>query len=237
VNCPAGLTPDALGLTIRRHLHEFHALITTALVHTAMSDGEHRAVDTFTPENCTRCPELCDERTQIVNGVGPISADILIVGEAPGEAEDTRGKPFIGRSGDVLTSVLRDSGIQRTDVRITNTVRCRPPDNRDPSREEQSNCQPYLYNEIQSVNPDVIVPVGRIPTTAFLDDPPPITACAGTEFTATINADDWVVVPSVHPAATLYNRDLEPVFKETFRTVAELTGRTPPEQRDITDFT
>ncbi|MFB6189807.1 MAG: uracil-DNA glycosylase family protein, partial [Halapricum sp.] len=94
--------------------------------------------------DCERCPELVASRSRIVNGVGPTDADLVFVGEAPGAQEDEQGEPFVGRSGDVLDDALRDAGLSRADVRITNCVRCRPPDNRDPKREELDNCRGYL---------------------------------------------------------------------------------------------
>jgi len=127
-----------------------------------MSSNES-PVDPPVPTDCTKCDELCGNRTQIVNGDGPVDASILIVGEAPGANEDARGKPFVGQSGDVLTDALLRNGINRRDVRITNTVRCKPPDNRDPTVEERENCFPYLLDEIAAVDPVVIVPVGKIP--------------------------------------------------------------------------
>ena len=108
-------------------------------------------------EDCERCPNLVESRTQIVNGVGPIDASLLIVGEAPGENEDKQGEPFVGKSGDLLNDELNKNGISRSDVRITNTIRCRPKDNRDPRKNEIKNCFGYLENEISVVDPDVVL--------------------------------------------------------------------------------
>ena len=89
--------------------------------------------DDLRVKECERCPALVDSRSRIVNGAGPTDADLVFVGEAPGANEDDQGEPFVGRSGTVLDDALRDAGLARSDVRITNCVKCRPPDNRDPT--------------------------------------------------------------------------------------------------------
>jgi Uracil-DNA glycosylase len=102
---------------------------------------------------CEQCPALVESRSQIVNGVGPTDPDLVFVGEGPGETEDQRGEPFVGRSGDVLNEALQAVELGREDVRITNCVRCRPPDNRDPSAGELSNCSGYLETELDRLGP------------------------------------------------------------------------------------
>src|SRR6056297_1460256 len=111
---------------------------------------------------CERCPALVESRSRIVNGVGPDDAALLFVGEAPGAQEDEQGEPFVGRSGSVLDDALRDNGLSRADVRITNCVRCRPPENRDPRTEELANCRGYLEAEIERIDPDVVVTLGKV---------------------------------------------------------------------------
>ena len=120
-------------------------------------------IDGLTVTECERCEALCESRSQIVNGVGPAEADLLFVGEAPGANEDEQGEPFVGRSGDVLDETLREVGLDRSDVRITNCVRCRPPDNRDPHKEELANCRGYLESEIARVDPELVVTLGKVP--------------------------------------------------------------------------
>ncbi|MCL7417996.1 MAG: uracil-DNA glycosylase, partial [Halalkalicoccus sp.] len=112
---------------------------------------------------CERCPALVESRSRIVNGVGPEDADLLIVGEAPGEQEDREGEPFVGRSGTQLDEKLREHGIAREDVRITNCVRCRPPENRDPTKGELENCRGYLEREVELVDPELVMTVGKVP--------------------------------------------------------------------------
>ena len=117
----------------------------------------------LTVTECQRCEALCESRSQIVNGVGPADAKLLFVGEAPGANEDERGEPFVGRSGDVLDETLHDVGLDRDDVRITNCVRCRPPENRDPHGQELANCRRYLETEIERVDPEPSSRSGRSP--------------------------------------------------------------------------
>ena len=110
---------------------------------------------------CTRC-ELHTSRTQAVFGVGNRNADLLIIGEAPGRDEDLQGEPFVGRAGQLLNAMLAAIGFQREQVYIANILKCRPPNNRDPSPEEAACCHPWLQQQIDLVNPKVILAIGRI---------------------------------------------------------------------------
>lgn len=161
---------------------------------------------------CTRCETLCASRSRIVNGVGPTDAALCFVGEAPGRQEDEQGEPFVGRSGDVLESALRDRGLARRDVRITNCVRCRPPDNRDPTGEELANCRPYLERELDAIAPDVIVTLGKVPSEHLLGRSVAVTEEAGSVHDVRIAGTPRRVLVCVHPAATLY----DPGQRETF---------------------
>ncbi|WP_458208216.1 uracil-DNA glycosylase [Haladaptatus sp. NG-SE-30] len=174
--------------------------------------------------DCTRCPALVDCRSQIVNGVGPEDADILFVGEAPGAREDEQGEPFVGRSGSVLDDGLRDRGLSRADVRITNCVRCRPPENRDPTKEELGNCREYLEREIELVNPEVIVTLGKVPSEHLLDRDVAVTKEAGTVANADLGGEVRDLLICVHPAATLYDRSQESTFESTLEKAATLAG-------------
>jgi DNA polymerase len=180
----------------------------------------------YTVESCTECSNLVECRSQIVNGVGPSDADILLVGEAPGKNEDENGEPFVGRSGTVLDEALSNANLDRNDIRITNCVRCKPPDNRDPYVGELENCSKYIIGEIQSVEPNVIVPLGRIPVKQLIEGGvDSLTESAGTIANSKYCGETTEAVISVHPAATLYNRELRPVFEETFELVADLSQR------------
>jgi DNA polymerase len=163
---------------------------------------------------CTRCGTLCGSRSRIVNGVGPDDAELLFVGEAPGRKEDEGGEPFVGRSGDVLDSALRDQGLARSDVRITNCVRCRPPENRDPTAEELANCRGYLEREIDAVDPTVLVALGKVPSEHLLGRSVGVTAEAGSVDETRIAGTVRRVVVCVHPAATLYDPGQREPFTE-----------------------
>jgi len=169
-------------------------------------------MDDIAVYDCTRCEELCASRSRIVNGVGATDAELLFVGEAPGAQEDAEGEPFVGRSGDVLTEALRDRGLARRDVRITNCVRCRPPENRDPTVEERENCREYLEAEIDAVDPAVVVTLGKVPSEHLLERSVAVTKEAGTLHDARIAGSTRRLLVCVHPAATLY----DPSQRETF---------------------
>ncbi|WP_299268624.1 uracil-DNA glycosylase [Halorientalis sp.] len=173
---------------------------------------------------CTRCPDLADCRSRIVNGVGPADADLLFVGEGPGKNEDERGEPFVGRSGTVLDDALQAAGLARADVRITNCVRCRPPENRDPRTGELDNCREYLEREIDAVEPTVIVTLGKVPSEHLLGRDVGVTGEAGDTFDCDIAGETRPVMVSVHPAATLYDRSQKETFESTIQRAADLMG-------------
>ncbi|EFW93915.1 phage SPO1 DNA polymerase-related protein [Haladaptatus paucihalophilus DX253] len=174
--------------------------------------------------DCTRCPALVECRSQIVNGVGPEDADVLFIGEAPGAREDERGEPFVGRSGSVLDEKLRDRGLSRADVRITNCVRCRPPENRDPTTEELGNCREYLEREIELVDPDVIVTLGKVPSQHVLDRDVAVTNEAGSIEAVELGGTKRDVLVCLHPAATLYDRSQESTFESALDKAATMAG-------------
>jgi DNA polymerase len=173
---------------------------------------------------CERCPALVDCRSRIVNGVGPADADLVFVGEGPGQQEDEEGEPFVGRSGSVLDEQLRNCGLARADVRITNCVRCRPPENRDPTNEELENCREYLETEIDRVDPDVLVTLGKVPSEHLLGRSVAVTSEAGSVVNADLGGAVRDVLVCVHPAATLYDRSQESTFAETIEKAATLAG-------------
>jgi DNA polymerase len=173
---------------------------------------------------CTKCPALVESRSRIVNGTGPADADVLFVGEGPGEQEDREGEPFVGRSGTILDDTLREKGLARADVRITNCVRCRPPENRDPTGEELGNCRGYLETEIELVDPDVIVALGKVPSEHLLDRDVAVTSEAGTIERATLGGADRDVLICVHPAATLYDRSQEATLDAALEKAAAMAG-------------
>jgi len=174
--------------------------------------------------NCERCPALVDSRSRIVNGVGPTDVDLLFVGEGPGKNEDEQGEPFVGRSGSVLDEALTDAGVLREEVRITNCVRCRPPENRDPTNEELANCRGYLEAEIERVDPAVVVTLGKVPSEHLLERSVGITSEAGSVVEVRLDTRSQRVLLSVHPAATLYDRSQRETFFETIAEAVDLAG-------------
>lgn len=159
----------------------------------------------FTVTDCHKCQDLVSNRSQIVDGVGPMDADIVLVGEAPGENEDENGEPFVGRSGQILNDMLEESGINREDIRITNAVRCRPPDNRDPTEQECSNCSVHLSNELDLIDPDYVIALGA---TAFdsltgVDDIS-VLSDLGDKKPCQFEGIESDIIACPHPAALIY---------------------------------
>jgi DNA polymerase len=173
---------------------------------------------------CTKCEELVESRSQIVNGAGPADADVLFVGEGPGANEDEQGAPFVGRSGSVLDDALADAGLAREDVRITNCVRCRPPENRDPTKGELNNCRPYLEREIELVDPEVLVTLGKVPGEHLLERSVAVTKETGDVGRVELGGEPRDVLLCLHPAATLYDSSQADAFRETIEKAATMAG-------------
>lgn len=188
-------------------------------------------MEDLTVVECTRCPDLADCRSRIVNGVGPGDADLLFVGEGPGANEDEQGEPFVGRSGTVLDDALQAAGLARADVRITNCVRCRPPDNRDPRKAELANCRPYLEREIELVDPALIVTLGKVPAEHLLGRDVAVTGEAGEVYDPEIGGQRRELLVSVHPAATLYDRSQADTFTDAIATAADYTDEESGQRR------
>jgi DNA polymerase len=150
---------------------------------------------------CTKCP-LAGTRTQVVFGVGDPHADLLFVGEGPGEQEDLTGEPFVGRAGRLLTSLIEGIGLTRSHVYIANVVKCRPPGNRDPLPHEIETCRPYLEAQVAFIDPRVVVTLGNFATKLLLDTKEGITKLRGKEFPF---RDGAVLIPAFHPSAVLRN--------------------------------
>jgi DNA polymerase len=163
---------------------------------------------------CTACP-LHATRTQAVPGYGPVTARIMAVGEAPGEKEDREGKPFVGAAGQLLTRLLQDVGLDRRDIYITNTVKCRPPGNRDPEQTEVDACSHFLDEQIAMLVPDVILVLGRHALARLLPGAGTITRLHGQR----VRRGQRVYVPLYHPAAALYNANLLETLQQDMRLV------------------
>ena len=147
---------------------------------------------------CTRCA-LHETRTQVVFGVGNRNASWLFIGEAPGEQEDLQGEPFVGRAGQLLNEMIKALGLAREDVYIANVLKCRPPQNRDPSPTEAGACESYLQSQVALIKPDIIIAVGRIAAQNLLKTTTPIGKLRG-------HVHDYQAIPLVvtyHPAYLL----------------------------------
>jgi uracil-DNA glycosylase family 4 len=154
-----------------------------------------------------------------VPGYGPVEARIMAVGEAPGEKEDQQGRPFVGAAGKLLTELVESIGLTRRDIYITNTVRCRPPGNRDPEPDEVSACSHFLDEQIALLCPDVILILGRHALLRLLPESAGISRLHGKR----LIRDDRAYVPLYHPAAALYNGSLrETLFADMRRVRAYL---------------
>ena len=174
--------------------------------------------------DCEQCPALVESRSRIVNGVGPTDASLVFVGEGPGATEDEEGEPFVGRSGSVLDDALREAGLARADVRITNSVRCRPPDNRDPHADELDNCRGYLGAELAAIDPSVVVTLGKVPAENLLGRSVAVTSEAGDVVDARVGDKSFRLLVCLHPAATLYDGSVRETFFDTIARAAELAG-------------
>ena len=160
--------------------------------------------------SCTLC-SLSEKRTQAVPGEGSLDADIMFVGEGPGFYEDRDGRPFVGPAGKFLDELLQSIGLRRETVYITNMVKCRPPNNRDPLPGEVSACRPYLDSQLEMISPEVIVTLGRHSFSKFFPSQS-LTKARG-------RSQQWrnlTVYPIYHPAAALHNPRLRSVIVEDF---------------------
>lgn len=149
---------------------------------------------------CHKC-SLCETRTQTVFGVGSQTADWMIIGEAPGAEEDRRGEPFVGRAGKLLDEMLRAIGLDRQTAFIANILKCRPPNNRDPSVDEAAACRAWLDRQIELVQPRIVLAVGRIAAQRLLDSDAPVGRMRGREYF--LNDGQLPVVVTYHPAYLL----------------------------------
>ena len=174
---------------------------------------------------CVRC-RLSQTRTQVVFGVGNPDADLMFVGEAPGFHEDKQGFPFVGQAGKLLDRLLEGIGLTRADVYIANVLKCRPPGNRDPVPDEIEQCEPYLFRQIELIEPRVISTLGNFATKLLSGKQLGITRVHGQEQEVTLGGRRVLLYPLYHPAAALYTPAMLKVLEEDFRRIPELAGRT-----------
>lgn len=174
---------------------------------------------------CTRCA-LHQTRTHAVPGEGSAHARLMFIGEGPGYNEDQQGRPFVGQAGQLLTDLLAGIGIKREDVFITNMVKCRPPNNRDPYPGEIGACAGYLDSQIAAIKPDVIVTLGRHALARWFP------AATISQMRAKARrVGDVTIFPLYHPAAALHNGSLRPEIERDFKRLGELLAQLQ-EERD-----
>lgn len=173
--------------------------------------------------DCTRCG-LCSGRTQVVNSHGNYKARLMFVGEAPGADEDAKGKPFVGRAGQLLTKMIEAMGMKREDVLIGNVNRCRPPGNRQPTLEEAAICRPFLFREIATVRPEVIVVMGNTALRNLLEIKAGISSVRG-------RFHDYhgiPVMPTFHPAYLLRDPSKKRETWDDLKKVRDYLNDLPP---------
>lgn len=173
-------------------------------------------------------PELRDQATQLVFGEGHPNADIVFIGEAPGKSEDQQGMPFVGASGKFLNEMLAMIDLKREDIYITNIVKYRPPDNRDPQPDEKKTFLPYLQSQLEVIKPKVVITLGRHSLNCFLPDLQ-ISKVHGqpkcVKLSLKQNSDDVlevVIMPLYHPAAALYNGSQRQTLIDDFMLVPNI---------------
>lgn len=167
---------------------------------------------------CTRCKLCTLGRSQVVFGKGHAKARLMFVGEAPGEEEDKAGEPFVGRSGQLLTKIIESIGLSREQVFIANVIKCRPPANRNPQPDEVATCEPFLFRQIDAIQPKVIVPLGKFAAQCLLKTMDPITKLRGRQF----DYRGAVLIPTFHPAYLLRNPSAKREVWEDMKKVREI---------------
>jgi DNA polymerase len=181
---------------------------------------------------CVAC-RLAQGRTQVVYGVGSDDADLMFIGEGPGYHEDKQGEPFVGAAGQLLNRMLAEIGTRREDVYIANVVKCRPPGNRDPLPDEIEACSPWLAEQVQLIDPHIVVTLGNFATRYVLERPASISRVRGQRF----NWRGRTVIPTFHPAAVLHGggeaSSQMQALRADFQTIKEALAdrpRVPEEQ-------
>ena len=174
------------------------------------------------------CPELAAQATQLVMGDGDPDADIVFIGEAPGQKEDEQGLPFVGAAGKFLNEMLAEAGMERSDVYITNIVKYRPPNNRDPLPEEKAAFLPYLLRQLEIIDPKVVITLGRHSMEYFLPNAK-ISQAHGQAVRKKVLYHDkteheWLFIPLYHPAAALYNGSMRQVLIDDFLSATKLVS-------------
>lgn len=183
--------------------------------------------------DCQRC-RLAKTRTNIVFGVGNSEADLMFVGEAPGFEEDKQGEPFVGRAGKLLDKIIVAMGLERADVYIANVVKCRPPENRNPAVDEIQTCGPFLLQQVEKIQPKIIVALGTFAAQTLMQTESKIGALRGrfhawpnalaqATFETTLRLHSVQLMPTYHPAFLLRNPNMKvKVWEDMQKVMAEL---------------
>src|SRR5687768_14679326 len=192
----ADAVAESVGAAVDAHDTGASAVVMLAQGHDSLA-----AIQSDIGSDCRRCKLCSMGRSQIVFGVGNPKARLMFVGEAPGEEEDKRGEPFVGRAGQLLTKIIEAIGLTREQVYIANVIKCRPPSNRNPEPDEVEQCEPYLFRQIDVIKPRVIVPLGKFAAQSLLKTMDPITRLRGRQF----DYRGAALIPTFHPAYLLRN--------------------------------
>lgn len=179
---------------------------------------------------CTRCPQLAANRTTVVFGAGNRDAALMLVGAPSEQNEDRQGLPLVGAPGRLLTELLAGIGLQRDELYITNVLKCRPPQNRDPLAEEMAHCRDYLDEQIALVAPRLVCSLGNLATKLLRGDPAGIKQVRGTVEIRTIGERTVRLLPLMHPAAALYHRATLDLLRDDLARVPELLALPAPAQ-------
>ena len=173
-------------------------------------------------EKCRRCP-LSKTRTKVVFGTGSMAANLMIVSEAPGYWEDQKGEPFVGAAGKVLNELLESIEVKREEIYIANILKCRPPSNRNPQKEEIEACAPYLDRQIEIIRPEVICTLGNYSTKYIFEkyalekQIQGISKIHGKVFEPKTLFESIKIIPLYHPAVATYNPNMKETLKEDFK--------------------
>ena len=177
---------------------------------------------------CVKCPQLAAGRTTVVFGSGNANADLMFVGEAPGANEDKQGLPFVGQAGRLLDTLLGEIGLTRADVFVCNTLKCRPPGNRDPLPQEIDACQDYLWRQLELIEPSVVCTLGNFATKLLRGDPAGITRVHGRPEVRSFGVHSVRLYPIYHPAAALYTPSMLEILRTDFARLPELLALPAP---------
>lgn len=171
--------------------------------------------------SCQKC-SLFKTRTHAVPGEGNPNADIMFIGEGPGKSEDAQGVPFVGAAGKFLDELLAEIGMKRSDVFITNVVKCRPPENRDPKDDEIAVCWPYLEEQVRLIKPKLIITLGRHAMNRFLPGLKISQVHGQAKRYKGVGTEKQVYFPMYHPAVALYNGSYRDILKADMRKIPKL---------------